>query len=319
MEIAEGREIPLSEARMAINGDDIGARSNQNLYEVWRRLTDAAGLKESVGKTYFTKSFIDMNSTSFERTKKPFKITISNGETRYTHLKQTKYVNMGLLLGFKRSEGKVGLNDIRDPLSDLGTRCKEMLRLAPKHLHEVIMPIFINHHKEIMKKSRLPWYIPQWLGGIGLPTGKWGDNSELDLRLAHSIILNWKEKRPIPINQLETTWKTWQVASNRLPKPVYCRTKNSSTEQYTKTVAKECINMLFDSNLRLQDIYTKPKESKAIERNARLWKPKAGTLPQPLDPERLKFQAWYPNWDINEEIDSKDLIKTTEGVILDLD
>jgi len=281
---------------MMINGDDCGMRGPADLYKHWRTITAFCGLKESIGKTYFSKSFVDINSTSFELKKEPHNTTNNRGETVQTVFQLTQYVNAGLLLGLKRSQGVIGLSD-QFSANNMGVRAHELLRLAPKELHNAAMKVFINKHRETLEKTRLPWYMPLWLGGVGLPAGPWGGNSELDRRVASRILFNWKKERPIPINREELPWKTWLKAEAALPPPVFSKTKNEHTEAYSNAVSKKCIDLLFDSEVHLSDLHEElqAKGSRAIAHNAKLWKPEKGIGPE-LPEDKLKFQAKYPNW-----------------------
>jgi len=308
MELAQGAVIPLRDARLMINGDDCAMRSKKRVYMFWRELAAAVGLEESVGKTYLSREFVDINSTSFRREEEAFDITTTgrdgNPRTRKTHLRQTRYINVGLILGLKRSGNKAGLSDQDDKESNISARAHELLRLAPPHAHEHVMRAFINVHREVLDKMRLPWYIPEWLGGVGLPAGPWGKPSDLDLRIARRILINWKTTRPIPLSHGELTWKTWLLAQQALPTPYYTDRKDNSTAAYTRAVAQKCIDLLFDSNISKDELYQAVQgfdASKAIAKNAKLWKVAEGSkkkanLPPPLEHDEVKFTALYPTW-----------------------
>jgi hypothetical protein len=318
MEIAEKKIILLRDSKLLINGDDCAMRCKSTLYPIWKRITAFAGLEESVGKTYESRNFVNINSTSFERTEKPFSINCTYSDKldnqRLTHLKLTKYVNVGLMLGMKRSGGKVGLGGQGDNCDTLGSRARELISVCPLAMQESVMKTFISHHKLAMTKSRLPWYIPEWLGGLGLPSGSWGQPSTLDLRVAASILRNWKTERPEPINKKMAQWKTWKVAQKNLPSPCFCSKKNESTIAYDNAVARECINMLFNKDVTLTDLFDVDKTDeiekvgKAIRHNANLWNPShhgGGKLPAPLTLEEIQFQVRYPNWTLDEPFMSK--------------
>jgi len=309
IELSYLRKFLLKDAPLLINGDDCAMKGRTTTIKLhWGRLTTFIGLKESIGKTYLSREFVDINSTSFQRMKESFTIDDTNrtGATikRETFLKQVKYVNIGLLYGLKRSGGKVGLNDQTDVHNNMAARARELLRLAPESLHEELMRMFIKHHKPLLDRMRLPWYIPEWLGGVGLPIGPWSKGiSELDLRIAHRILLNWKKERPIPLSHQETPWKSWLLATSLLPEPYYVLEKDQSTAFYTETVATKCIDFLFDSNINIEKIHNviqgEVEGAKAIKRNAKLWLPRAEALPAPLTIEEIMFQSRYPTWDIS--------------------
>lgn len=302
MELAGKRVYNLNDCPLLINGDDCVMRGGKKLYGFWKEISEFVGLKESIGKTYMSRDFLEINSTLYERLKSPKKIDYlseTKGKIkRETHLSEVKYVNVGLLLGIKRSQGVIGLNDQSDPHNNISMRSRSLLESCPEHMRTTVMEIFIQKHRELLTKSRLPWYIPEWLGGIGLPRGPWGENSELDLRLAHKILLNWAKERPIPISHQETPWQIWQIAQKGLPEPVFTTERNSDVEYYRQVVGIKCIDLLFDSNINLEDLLHEVKSnktSKAIKHNSKLWIPK-GRLPKPLTQGQIEFRPRYANW-----------------------
>jgi len=322
VELTEKRNYTLRDCKLMVNGDDCAFRTKKSVYEIWQKLGTAFGLEESLGKTFLSREFVNINSTNFTRVEKSFPVQVKDKAdpaktaTRYTHLKLTKYVNLGLLYGIKRSGEAIGLNDQADQRSNVSARARELLRLAPDNMHQVVMKLFIRHHKSVLEKTRLPWYIPEWLGGLGLPTVIAGP-SELDLRQAHKILLNWNNKRPLPLSHPEVNWKTWQLAAERLPPPVYTTRKGTWTDDYSQVVAVKCVDLLFDKNIELADLYKLVKEgeyaSRAIARNAKLWTIEAGKLPTPLHASQLDFLNMYPNYVSTLISSPSSLIKHTGG------
>jgi hypothetical protein len=183
---------------------------------------------------------------------------------------------------------------------NLSARSRELLRLAPTRLHEACMKMFLSKHWDILNKvSSIPWYVPEWLGGYGLPRGSWGGPTELDLRLVQKILFNWSHSRPISPSKKEMTWTTWIVAENSLPEPFFCDTKNIYTEQYTSMVNRKCISLLFDSNIKLDTLFkeTEGRGQWMLFHNQRIYeKALKGKLPAPLPLEKLDFVARYPNY-----------------------
>jgi hypothetical protein len=304
MELDQNKLIKLHDARLAINGDDLAAKGKKTLYTYWRKICAFFGLEESIGKTYLSRDFVDINSTSFMRVKEPKVLTDTRKDgtpvARLTYLVQTKYVNAGLLTGQKRSGANLNLNDLSSKHNNLSARAQELLRLAPSSMHKDLMHTFISSHRNILEKTRLPWFIPRWLGGVGLPMDpRWGEPSELDLRQAHKILLNWEQRRPHQLDKEEATWRTWIEAEKLLPEPFYQKEKSKDTEEYNNGVAQMCINLLFDTNYDLEKLHVLSEQydgNKAIQYNAKLWKIGKGKLPKPLSLDEIKFQSKYPNW-----------------------
>ena len=160
------------------------------------------------------------------------------------------------------------------------------------------MRAFLKQHKELLTKTRLPWYLPTWLGGVGLPSGSWGTCTDLDLRLARRVLLNWKKERPLDLAGKEAKWRTWATAVEALPPPVYLTEKCAETEFYKSVVGKKCVDLLFDAQMTPQRFMLleteNTKVSRALRRNADLYKPRGGLLPPPLSAEDLAFRQRYP-------------------------
>jgi hypothetical protein len=307
-EISHNKKILLRDIPMLINGDDVALRGNQNLYRVWSKVTSFAGLNESLGKTYFSRDFVDINSTNFQREKDEFQIDcVYDGKVikRMTKLKQTPYVNLGLMYGFVRSEGlnkgsnsRGGLNDLSN-IGDFEARARELLKYSRAELHESIMTQFLRAYWKPLTESRLPWYIPQWLGGIGLTTGSWGTYSDKDQRIAQRILYNWKTTRPCILKDTDMPWKTWNRAQEGLPPPRYMNTPGRETEHYSQLVARKCIDLLFDSEIQLEDLFGSSKGQRffhKVNHNRKLWETKTKNYPRALPPESIIYQTRYPNY-----------------------
>lgn len=300
MELAEKKPKMLIDCALLVNGDDCLFRSLKIAYSYWGKISGFSGLEESMGKVSVHERILEVNSTIFRRLEKPFSIP-DGDKTRETYIQQVKYVNLGLMTGQKRSGAKVGMQDQADPRNNIGTRARLLINSCPESIQEKVMKIFIKKHKDVLTKMRLPWYLPEWIGGVGLPIGSWGGPSELDLRLAQKVLFNWAKERPISLTHQEAPWKTWMLAGEHLPMPFYVARKDSCTEEYQNTVAKKCVDLLFDSNISLSAMYeatndSGAKVSRAIKHNAKLYTPGKETLPSPLNPELLQFRGKYATW-----------------------
>jgi len=333
-ELASKRVWTLKDLRAMFNGDDIAGKTTESGYKFWKQITEYIGLKSSVGKTYMSKTFVEINSTQYhtftphnfvdfkvnkERVKQRIEALPSyDGRlpaqmlarprpsdrepvVRTNSFTETRYVNMGLMLGLKRSGARVGLSDQADPRNNLGVRYRKLIQSCPSIMREEVHNQFVHHHRKLLTAMKLPWYIPEWIGGVGMIGIK--KPSNLDLRIAQMIIFNWKKTRPISLAHNEMNWKTWQKAENSVPEPQYVMQKGPGTEAYNKVVAAKCIDLLFDSNYELTDLYTdamsKWKVGTAIAKNSKLWSPsKYKALPQPLLEEKLIYQTLYASYGI---------------------
>jgi hypothetical protein len=305
------RDIPL-----LINGDDIAARGvgqredAGSFYQLWRQITAAAGLVESIGKTYYSREFVQINSTNYMFAPDSDH-TVSDGNPtdpieRQCPFIEVRYINLGLMYGLKRSGEGAGMGDQADARTTLSARAKELLRYTPTHLQERVYHTFINHHRDLMTKTRLPWFIPEWLGGLGLPARFGYKPSNKDLRLAHLILMNWKETRPINLTRSEGRWMTRKRAEGRLPAPVPTLDEDGELG-YERALQMFVINTLFDSDLTitqlLQEMDGNDKVAKAINHNAKMWSPKGKNLPSPLDPFQLEFHQ--PRLGLNITIETR--------------
>jgi hypothetical protein len=119
-------------------------------------VTRAAGLESSVGKTYFSNSFAVINSSHFDF--KPEKGWV-----------ERKYVNMGLVLGVDRSSASARDKDKDYRLvSGLGPKHRELKRACPAELWDAVNQLFHYYNMDLLKTYKGPWYLPEWLGGLGL-------------------------------------------------------------------------------------------------------------------------------------------------------
>lgn len=301
MEITKKKACSLRELPLMVNGDDCLMRGTKQLYSTWKTISQFFGLKESIGKTYFTRDFAEINSTTFERTVEPFEIQYPSRDgkstiLRKTYLRMTQYVNMGLIYGFKRSQGSAGHKET-DARTNIGARARELIHLCPNSLRDKAMRLFLSHNRETLKTSNIPWYIPEWLGGYGLPSGPWGEASELDLRLAHQILINWKTKRPVPTNYTGVPWKIRQLAERRMPKPVWNTEKGPSTELYEQMIGRKCVDLMFDDSVSIGDLLDNGYSQKDVFRhNERIWRMPKRALPKPLTAAEIAYRARYPGY-----------------------
>lgn len=314
VELANNRSYSLLDCPLRVNGDDHLLRAYGEVYNYWKMISAAMGLKESIGKTYVSREFLEMNSMIFLRediphtivTEKITKTLEIERKERECPFRMVKFVNVGLLLGLKRSQAsKTGLNDQQSREDDLATRARMLVYSAPEKRKTEVMKLFLRAHEKVLKTLRVPWYIPQWLGGVGLPSGPWGEPSELDRRIAHRILLQWKKERPIEIRHRQVPWKVWEMAQKRLRPPKYFSQKTSFTEEYQHAVAMKCIDLLFDPHVKLGDLKSDIKAvgiKKQLRHNQKLWTPRSETLPRPLTDGELAFQNRYANWVLGDEI-----------------
>jgi hypothetical protein len=307
MEIDEDKPILLKDLKAMFNGDDIAAVCSERGYGFWKTILNYVGLTESVGKTYFSKEFVNINSTNFMAGRATEFIASDTGKPRTSTFEHTDYINMGLLTGKKRSEASISLNDEDNPYERIGVQYRDLIRNAPKGMRQEVHEGFIKHHQKILEKARVPWYIPEWLGGLGM-TGI-GKPSRTDLAIARRILLNWEVERPIQLGRKQASWRVWKLAAERVPKPNYTQNKDDpGIATYNDLVALKCVDLLFDSKIslsQLKDDSANRRTNKAMDHNSKLWNPKSRStkcpcrgIPKPLAVEELDFLRKYETYSV---------------------
>jgi len=183
--IGGNRHIPFNHLnyKLRVNGDDFVAVGPRENYPVWQKVCRLTGMEESPGKTFLSSSFLNMNSREF--TFKGFDLL---GKPLF---KEVPFINLGLLKGATRSTGVVSVvGDAADRgLHDEGslpTRAHALLEQCPSYLRCAVYDRFLNTHKKVLHSVRLPWFVPQTYGGVGMPmlasSGRVWNNSSLPIK-----------------------------------------------------------------------------------------------------------------------------------------
>lgn len=172
-------------APLLINGDDCTMKGRRfascpqtlSLKETWGVITTFGGLSSSVGKTLFSlphRPVAVINSRTFDY--------------ENDHWGERKYVNMGLMLGKKRSVVSGTVED-QVEYGGLGSIHRELLSSTPDVLKTQVSKRFIYYNANTLKKyPNIPWFIPEYLGGPGLKNLV--PRSYYDRRLASILIWN---------------------------------------------------------------------------------------------------------------------------------
>jgi hypothetical protein len=219
------RHYRLDELPLLINGDDCAFLASDTCRRAWEQIALMAGLEPSVGKTYWSREFVNINSTNFVVEPEEFLVADTEDLTmgqpvdfltsdphtatlyRLSHelskrraaahvethltLHQVGYVNLGLLLGLKRSGGRAAAFDVDE---DMGSRQAELLSLAadcvdPVSLHRRFLAEN-ESQLDFFRKHHIPFYVPKQYGGLGLtPVGDY-QPSRLDKRIVRAMVLS---------------------------------------------------------------------------------------------------------------------------------
>jgi hypothetical protein len=183
-------------APLLVNGDDCVFRGKVDvLFTNWEKITSFGGLESSVGKTFKSRKFLTINSVCYKYRDPTWQE--ASGLYEYDLYHQLKYVNLGLVYGQKKNgdTGK-GFYQLGAIHRDLARTCppeyfvqasEMMIKKASKPRYivqrdddtgKVIkidgLPLVKLDFFADIRNSELPWYIPEWLGGLGLVPFKEG-------------------------------------------------------------------------------------------------------------------------------------------------
>jgi len=168
LEMRAGHTIPLIESGILINGDDIGFVTDQEGYDMWKRVTSAGGLEPSLGKNFCSREFIVLNSTFFDIT----------GEGEHRTLVYRPYINYGLLNC--RNENGTPIQDLRVTLSSsddprspgIGALARDLIRGHTEEVQMKLLKRFVEAWKPTLRTALphgMSYWMPRHLGGLGLP------------------------------------------------------------------------------------------------------------------------------------------------------
>jgi len=148
-----GRSFNLDQVPMAINGDDAILRSKPQIHDYWQLAASRCGLSPSVGKVYISSKFLNINSRSFVL------------KDRFLTL--IPYVNMGILNQIKRS---AGMKDNDSNFQSYGALATSLIEESPESIKERVLGQFIFKNSKLFTSMNVPWFLPEHLLGLGLPT-----------------------------------------------------------------------------------------------------------------------------------------------------
>jgi len=217
------RKLTVDECGMLVNGDDGVIRTTELGYRYWQMVASFVGLEPSVGKVYFSSSFLNMNSRTFlhrEGEEELFESETRPSVMRTCWFQEVPFVNLGLLYGMDRSTNDA-VNS-KTQLTSLASRAHDLIKCAPPYLRVALLKSYMSRHKDELQKLCLPYFLPTHLGGVGLPIlpdellVKEADRdlllpSDTDLRLAR-VIYEHSDLFPLPPPPPVDDWKIWSRA-----------------------------------------------------------------------------------------------------------
>lgn len=239
-------------APLLINGDDCVFKGLIDvLFRHWKIISGYGGLESSVGKTFKSRSFLTINSCQYQYSVVETEWFRSG---KYTEL---KYVNLALVYACKKDgiRGK-DFYQMGSLSQDLKRTCPEelfnkaaklQLKLAKQKKFEIIEERVYrsscrNDDKNGEQKGRLvpktinglqclreqkcaslvnahvPWFLPQWLGGLGMVPFKKDHISQFDMLGAVVIrdeFFDDSSLRPQPVSAIPE-WHMHQIVNEML-------------------------------------------------------------------------------------------------------
>jgi hypothetical protein len=193
LEIDHKKKYPLREVPLLVNGDDGLFCVSDNGRLLWSKFSTLCGLLPSVGKVYHSCTYLNINSYSFSVSENSYKVI--------------PYINMGLMKNVKRS----GTADASKTFMSIGAKCTKLVLSSPSALQERVLGQYIHKNLDFLKKVGVPWFLPEYLHGLGLPTIGSFQPAEYNLRFLDQASLMKPVRRP------RSAWQCWDYATSRLP------------------------------------------------------------------------------------------------------
>lgn len=288
MEVHEKRTIAMRNTSIAINGDDVVFRSSAGAFPIYKRIAGFAGLSLSVGKTFVSKYFFTINSRAYNILQTPDKILIKRAKfqgilrtdvTREIVYRKCKFLNVGLIKGLKRAESnRNGIEDLVSKIASPAMRAKSIVEETPDHMLRKVYKKFLKTNEPEFAAAKLPYYVPTWLGGLGLPAPfEENKTTSLDRQIALTILKKWDkvEERPANLMAAKTPWLIRRVVSKKLPKPIETEDENApGIRAFQEATLLQTIDLLFDSDVPLEMLYkeiAKVPVKAVLKHNRKLW------------------------------------------------
>lgn len=161
-EVSHCRTISLRALPAWFNGDDCLTlyERGKPYHTVWKACGNVMGLEDSLGKTYDSPRIGTVNSVLF----------VLEG----TVLKQVPYVNLGFFESASRSSYKEDVDEkhergmLESIVLNHGICQNELLGTCPPFVEERVQALYLYIYGDALKKFKGPWFLPRWLGGLGM-------------------------------------------------------------------------------------------------------------------------------------------------------
>jgi hypothetical protein len=165
IELDSDKRLSLKSCPMAINGDDGILLGSCKLINYWRTLGSICGLDASIGKVYSDPSFLNINSRTF------------NADSEGI-LRKVPFIHLGILNDVKRSGNPNNANN-DGRFKSVGSLAHKLIEECHPALAERVLGAFIEKNHKFLTRLSVPWFLPEYLLGIGLPNvGKYTLNMQ---------------------------------------------------------------------------------------------------------------------------------------------
>jgi hypothetical protein len=177
-------------------------------------------MESSVGKTYVSSDFIQMNSATF--TVHEFVDSTDRRESVGLVFKEVPYLNFGFLSPFDPKGGR------ERTYRDLPALAADFLRGHTGKLRDAMMGWFLKSHRRLLETipEGMSYWLPVHLGGLGLPiTRKLSEADFSDMQLNFAAFLLQTLKEPTTFPAEEKTVPIWVRSGERLASSLRRREK----------------------------------------------------------------------------------------------
>lgn len=272
--------LTLDQCPLLINGDDALMRVSLVGYNAWLYISGFVGFSPSIGKTFFTDMFCQINSVNFTYVEKFEYEDQTTLKVRTSRFRRVEYVNMGLLYGKTRSSN--GSAPIADSSSTIGSRMRAVVGEAPEYTRDRLCANFLARNKSTLIKAKLPWFLPENVGGLGLVGTPSIDDYIYYCWAVRNLPSIPASKRPAALSE-PAAWQMRLLARNHCRKWKIPERLLSEREQQLSLEAQTWIsNMLIfdpeiqsDPSLIYKDVTSIGSIQSAIRRNEKFigrWK-----------------------------------------------
>lgn len=169
----EGETLSLTDAKIKLNGDDCSGNFTLRALAMWEKAGTFMGLEPSLGKVYKSREFLTLNSRMYRVCQRH---RLPQATYERVKFKEVAFINMGLLKNLEKSkelintdsEGKSEVVERMGGRESMGQSNFWLMWLCPKRLRYNVQEAYIQYHRKKIEHLDIPWYMPEWAGGLGL-------------------------------------------------------------------------------------------------------------------------------------------------------